>query len=172
MMHKNSIRKAGLLPAAIALALAIQTGSTALSQTSSASPHISITPASKQKVTAGSHDWFTGAVSVQALFAPEGQSRTSGGQVTFEPGARSAWHTHPLGQILIVTDGTGWVQEWGGPIREMHKGDVVWIPAGVKHWHGATPNTPVTHIAIQEMENGSAVTWMEQVTSEQYKQSK
>jgi 4-carboxymuconolactone decarboxylase len=172
MMQKNSIRKACLLPAAIALALAIQTRSKVLSHTSAASSQISITPASKQNVTVGSHDWFTGAVHVQALFAPQGQSRTSGGQVTFEPGARSAWHTHPLGQILIVTDGTGWVQEWDGPVREMHKGDVVWIPAGVKHWHGATPTTPVTHIAIQEMENGSAVTWMERVTDEQYKQSK
>jgi quercetin dioxygenase-like cupin family protein len=172
MMRKNSIRKACLPPAIIALAFAIPSGSTALSQTSSASPQISITPASKQNVTAGSRDWFTGAVQVQTLFAPQGQSRTSGGQVTFEPGARSAWHTHPLGQILIVTDGTGWVEEWGGPVREMHKGDVVWIPAGVKHWHGATPTTSVTHLAIQEMENGSAVTWMEQVTDEQYKQSK
>lgn len=172
MMQTISIRKPFFLPAAIALALAIQTGSRALSQTSSASSQISITPASKQKVTAGSHAWFTGVVHVQALFAPQGQSRTSGGQVTFEPGARSAWHTHPLGQVLIITDGTGWVQEWGGPVREMHKGDVVWIPAGVKHWHGATPTTSVTHIAIQEMENGSPVTWMEQVTDEQYKQSK
>src|ERR1700740_384140 len=152
MMQKNSIRKACLWPAALALAITIQTGSTTLGQTSSASSQISITPASRQNVMAGSHDRFTGAVHVQALFAPQGQSRTSGGQVTFEPGARSAWHTHPLGQILIITDGTGWVQEWGGPVREMHKGDVVWIPAGVKHWHGATPTTSVTHIAIQEME--------------------
>lgn len=143
-----------------------------MSQTSSLNSEISITPASQQNVTAGSYDWFTGAVRVQALFAPRGQSRTSGGQVTFEPGARAAWHTHPLGQILIVTDGAGWVQEWGGPVREMHKGDVVWIPAGVKHWHGATPATSVTHIAIQELENGSAVTWMEQVTDEQYKHDK
>jgi quercetin dioxygenase-like cupin family protein len=76
--------------------------------------------------------------------------------VTFEPGARSAWHTHPLGQILIVTDGTGWIQQWGGPIEEFRKGDVIWIPAGVKHWHGATPNTAMTHIAIQEQRNGIA----------------
>ena len=171
-MQTNSIRKACFLPAAVALTLAIQTGRTALSQESSASSHISITPANKQNVTTGSHDWFTGTVHVQALFAPQGQSRTSGGRVTFEPGARTAWHTHPLGQTLIVTDGTGWVEEWGGPVREMHKGDVIRIPAGVKHWHGATPTTSVTHLAIQEMENGSPVTWMEQVTDEQYRQSK
>ncbi len=93
---------------------------------------------------------------------------TSGGKVTFEAGARSAWHTHPFGQILIVTEGTGWIQQWGGPIEEIRKGDVIWIPAGVKHWHGATPNTAMTHIAIQEELNGKAVEWMEQVTDEQY----
>lgn len=109
---------------------------------------------------------------VRALFAPKGQARTSGGQVTFQPRARSAWHTHPFGQTLIITDGTGWIQEWGGPVREMHKGDVIWIPAGIKHWHGATPTTAVTHIAIQETKDSSAVTWMEQVTDEQYHQSK
>jgi len=96
-------------------------------------------------------------------------SRTSGGKVTFEPGARSAWHTHPLGQILIVTDGTGWIQQWGGPIEEIRKGDVIWIPPGVKHWHGATPSIAMTHIAIQEQLNGKAVEWMEKVTDEQYR---
>ena len=117
MTKETSVLKAWLLRASVALILAFQTGSTTLSQTSSLSSQISITPASKQNVTAGSHEWFSGAVRVQALFAPQGQSRTSGGQVTFQPGARSAWHTHPLGQILIVTDGTGWVQQWGGPVR-------------------------------------------------------
>ncbi|MGC2402701.1 MAG: cupin domain-containing protein [Acidobacteriaceae bacterium] len=116
----------------------------------------------------GSADYFTGSVQVQELFPANDPSRTSGGKVTFEPGARSAWHTHPLGQILIVTDGTGWIQQWGGPIEEIRKGDVVWIPAGVKHWHGATPNTAMTHIAIQEQLNGKAVEWMEQVTDQQY----
>jgi 4-carboxymuconolactone decarboxylase len=116
----------------------------------------------------GSAQYFTGSVQVQQLFAAYDPSRTSGGRVTFEPGARSAWHTHPLGQILIVTDGTGWIQQWGGPIEEIRKGDVIWIPAGVKHWHGATPNTAMTHIAIQEELNGKAVEWMEKVTDEQY----
>jgi quercetin dioxygenase-like cupin family protein len=172
MLRECLSRNIRVLLSAPIFALALQTGSTAMSQISPISTQISITPVNKQSVTAGSHEWFTGDVQIRALFAPERQSRTSGGQVTFQPGARSAWHTHPFGQILIITDGTGWVQEWGGPVREMHKGDVIWIPAGVKHWHGATPTTAVTHLAIQETENGSAVTWMEQVTDEQYRQSK
>ncbi len=85
------------------------------------------------------------------------------------PAEHSAWHTHPLGQTLIVTDGTGWIQQWGGPIEEIRKGDVIWIPPGVKHWHGATPNTAMTHIAIQEQLNGKAVEWMEKVTDDQYR---
>jgi quercetin dioxygenase-like cupin family protein len=117
-----------------------------------------------------SAEYFTGAVKVQELFPADDPSRTSGGKVTFEPGARSAWHTHPLGQILIVTDGTGWVQQWGGTIQEIRKGDVVRIPAGVKHWHGATPTTAMTHIAIQEQLNGKAVEWMEKVSDEQYRE--
>lgn len=116
-----------------------------------------------------SSEYFTGAVQVQELFPADDPSRTSGGKVTFEPGARSAWHTHPLGQILIVTDGTGWVQQWGEPIQEIRKGDVVRIPPGVKHWHGATPTTSMTHIAIQEQLNGKAVEWMEKVSDEQYR---
>ncbi len=116
-----------------------------------------------------SAEYFTGAVRVQELFPADDPSRTSGGIVTFEPGARSAWHTHPLGQVLIVTDGTGWVQQWGGPIQEIRKGDVVRIPAGVKHWHGATPSTAMTHIAIQEQLNGKGVEWMEKVSDEQYR---
>jgi quercetin dioxygenase-like cupin family protein len=117
----------------------------------------------------GSAEYFTGSVQVQELFPAYDPSRTSGGKVTFEPGARSAWHTHPFGQILIVTDGTGWIQQWGGPIEKIRKGDVIWIPAGVKHWHGATPSTAMTHIAIQEQLNGKAVEWMEKVTDEQYR---
>jgi quercetin dioxygenase-like cupin family protein len=117
----------------------------------------------------GSAEYFTGSVQVQELFPAYDPSRTSGGKVTFESGARSAWHTHPLGQILIVTDGTGWVQQWGGPIEEIRKGDVIWIPAGVKHWHGATASTAMTHIAIQEQLNGKAVEWMEKVSDEQYR---
>ena len=117
----------------------------------------------------GSDQFFTGAVQVHQLFSSHDPARTSGGKVRFEPGARSAWHTHPLGQILIVTDGTGWIQQWGEPIQEIRKGDVIWIPPGVKHWHGATPTTAITHIAIQEQLNGKVVEWMEKVTDEQYR---
>jgi len=130
---------------------------------------IKITRSGSQQPSKGPVEYFTGSVQVQPLFPAQDPSRTSGGKVTFEPGARSAWHTHPLGQILIVTDGTGWIQQWGGPIEEIRKGDVIWIPAGVKHWHGATPNTAMTHVAIQEELNGKAVEWMEKVTNEQYR---
>jgi quercetin dioxygenase-like cupin family protein len=133
---------------------------------------ITITPTNSQKVISGAPDRFTGSVRVQSLFDAKEPSRSSGGQVTFQPGARSNWHTHPLGQILIVTDGEGWVQQWGGPVQVMRKGDVVWIPPGVKHWHGATPTTSMTHIAFQEQLDGVAVHWMEKVTDEQYQLNK
>jgi quercetin dioxygenase-like cupin family protein len=138
----------------------------------SGSTQIAITPASSQKIITGAPDRFTGSVRVQSLFDAKEPARSTGGQVTFQPGARSAWHTHPLGQILIVTDGVGWVQQWGGPVQEIRKGDVVWIPAGVKHWHGATPNTTMTHIAFQEQLDGRAVDWLEKVTDEQYRLAK
>jgi quercetin dioxygenase-like cupin family protein len=116
----------------------------------------------------GPADYFTGTVRVDPLFRMDAPSRTSGGSVTFEPGARSAWHTHPLGQILIVTAGAGRVQRWEGPIQEIGPGDVIWIPPGVKHWHGAAPTTSVTHIALQEHLDGKAVDWLEKVGDEQY----
>ncbi len=112
---------------------------------------------------------FTGNVSVEPLFPVNSPSRTSGGSVTFEPGARSAWHTHPLGQTLIVMTGLGWVQREGGPIEEIRPGDVVWFEPGEKHWHGASPTTAMSHIAIQEKLNGSPVDWLEHVTDEQYR---
>ena len=154
---------------ALVLASGLITGVTA-AQTSA--PHITITPSTAQKVITGAPDRFIGSVRVQSLFDPTEPSRTSGGVVTFQPGARSAWHTHPLGQILIVTDGVGWMQQWGGPVQVISKGDVVWIPPGVKHWHGATPTTAMTHIAVQESINGVAVDWLEQVTNEQYQLNK
>lgn len=138
----------------------------------SAGGHITITPAAAQSVAAGAADRFTGSVRVQSLFDAKDATRTTGGEVTFQPGARSAWHTHPLGQVLIVVDGEGWVQEWGSPVAVMRKGDVVWIPAGVKHWHGATPGSAVTHIAIQEAKDGVMVTWLEKVSDEQYRLAK
>lgn len=116
----------------------------------------------------GPADWFTGTVRVDYLFPTHEPARASGAAVTFEPGARTAWHTHPLGQTLIVTAGCGRVQTWGGPIREIRPGDVVWIPAGEKHWHGAAPATAMTHVAIQEAVDGSAVEWLEHVRDDQY----
>jgi quercetin dioxygenase-like cupin family protein len=111
---------------------------------------------------------FTGNVSVEALFPVNPPSRMSGGSVTFEPGARSAWHTHPLGQILIVTAGSGWAQQEGGEKQEIKQGDVIWTPPGLKHWHGATATGRLTHIAIQESLDGKNVEWMEKVSDEQY----
>jgi quercetin dioxygenase-like cupin family protein len=112
---------------------------------------------------------FTGSVRIDRLFTANAPSRMSGGLPTFEPGARTAWHTHPLGQVLIVTAGVGWVQRWGSPVEEIRPGDVVWIPPGVKHWHGATATTGMTHIALQEHLDGEVASWMEKVTDEQYR---
>ncbi len=119
--------------------------------------------------TKGSADWFTGTVRVDPLFQANAPSRAAGAHVSFEPGARTAWHTHPLGQTLIITSGCGWVQREGGPVEEIHPGDVVWFPPGEKHWHGATSTTAMTHIAIQEQLDGIMVDWMEKVTDNQYR---
>jgi quercetin dioxygenase-like cupin family protein len=115
----------------------------------------------------GPADWFTGTVRIDPLFGPD-PDRVGGGLVTFEPGARTAWHTHPLGQTLVVTTGLGWVQHDGGPIEEIRPGDVVWIPPGERHWHGASATVAMSHIAIQEKLNGEAVRWLEHVTDAQY----
>jgi quercetin dioxygenase-like cupin family protein len=117
----------------------------------------------------GPSDWFTGTVRIDPLFDRSDPARVSGASVTFEPGARTAWHTHPLGQTLIVTSGFGWVQREGGPVEEIRPGDVVWFPPNEKHWHGATPTTAMSHIAVQEKLNGCPVTWMEKVADEQYR---
>jgi quercetin dioxygenase-like cupin family protein len=116
----------------------------------------------------GPAEYFTGTVRIDPLFQASEPARVVGATVTFEPGARTAWHTHPLGQHLIVTAGCGWVQRAGGQIEEVHPGDVVWFPPGEKHWHGATPTTAMTHIAIQEQLNGKTVDWMDKVSDEQY----
>jgi quercetin dioxygenase-like cupin family protein len=116
----------------------------------------------------GSAEYFTGSVRIDPLFDARDPARASAASVTFEPGARTAWHTHPLGQRLIVTFGLGWTQVEGGPVEELRPGDVVWCPPDVKHWHGAAPGTAMTHIAIQEAKDGKVVTWMERVTDEQY----
>ena len=117
----------------------------------------------------GSAEYFTGAVRIDPLFEAPDPARARGASVTFEPGARTAWHSHPLGQTLIVIAGCGRAQRWGGPVEEIRPGDVVWFPPGEKHWHGAAPTTAMSHIAIQEKLNGSPVTWMEHVTDEQYR---
>ena len=117
----------------------------------------------------GPAEYFTGAVRVDPLLQATDPARVAGASVTFEPGARTAWHTHPLGQTLIVTYGCGWAQREGGPIEEIRPGDVVWFPPGEKHWHGATPTTAMMHIAIQEALNGKVVDWMEKVSDEQYR---
>jgi quercetin dioxygenase-like cupin family protein len=112
--------------------------------------------------------WFTGSVRIDPLFEAAEPARVAGASVTFEPGARTAWHTHPLGQTLIVTAGRGWAQREGGPIEELRPGDVAWFPPGEKHWHGATATTAMTHIAIQERLDGKAVEWLEPVSDAEY----
>ncbi len=127
-----------------------------------------ITRSGAQPSGQGPADWFTGTVRIDAVFAATGAARAAGNAVTFEPGARTAWHTHPLGQTLFVTFGRGWVQREGGPIQAIRPGDVVWFEPDEKHWHGATSTTAMQHIAIQEALDGSAVTWLEHVSDEQY----
>jgi quercetin dioxygenase-like cupin family protein len=116
----------------------------------------------------GPDDWFTGRVRIDPLFAADEPGRAAGATVTFEPGARTAWHTHPLGQTIIITYGVGRVAREGGPVEEVHPGDVVWFPAGEKHWHGAASDIAMTHIAIQETKDGSAVTWLDKVSDDDY----
>jgi quercetin dioxygenase-like cupin family protein len=117
----------------------------------------------------GPAEYFTGSVRIDPLFETPDPARGFGASVTFEPGARTAWHTHPLGQTLIVTAGCGWVQRWGGPVEEIRPGEVVWFPPGEKHWHGATATTAMTHIAIVERLDGKSADWMEKVGDEQYR---
>lgn len=116
----------------------------------------------------GPTDWFTGTVRIDPLFNANDPERVQGASVTFEPGARTAWHTHPLGQTLVVTAGVGRAQRWGGLIEEIRPGDVVWFAPGEKHWHGAAPETAMTHMALQEVQDGKVVDWMEQVSDRQY----
>jgi quercetin dioxygenase-like cupin family protein len=117
----------------------------------------------------GPAEYFTGSVRIDPLFQASAPARVVGASVTFEPGARTAWHTHPLGQTLIVTAGCGWAQHDGGPVEEIRPGDVVWFPPGERHWHGATATTAMTHIAIQEALDGKTVDWLEKVSDEQYR---
>ncbi|GAB3788704.1 (R)-mandelonitrile lyase [Dyella agri] len=132
------------------------------------SPMQKIIPAGTQGSTTGAEEYFTGHVRVDPLFQANSEINASGAYVTFEPGARSAWHTHPAGQRLVVTSGVGLTQEWGKPVREIHPGDVVWCPPGVKHWHGAAAGSVMTHLAVTGAVNGKSVEWMEKVSDEQY----
>ena len=141
----------------------------AFAQTVERNTDMQIRRAGSQPSAKGPADYFTGTVRVDPMFPASAPSRVNGGHVTFEPGARSNWHTHPLGQTLIITSGLGWVQREGGPIEEVRPGDVVWFPPGLKHWHGATPTTAMTHIAIQEALDGKNVDWLERVGDEQYR---
>ena len=127
--------------------------------------------AGSQSSSEGPTDWLTGTVRIEPLFEAPEPARVRGASVMFESGARTAWHTHPLGQMLIVTSGFGWAQRWGGPIEEIRPGDVVWFAPNEKHWHGATLTTAMTHIAIQEALIGKVVEWMEKVSDEQYRRS-
>jgi quercetin dioxygenase-like cupin family protein len=129
---------------------------------------MNIQRAGSQPSSKGPADWFTGTVRIDPLFTAPDPALVAGAHVTFEPGARTAWHTHPLGQTLIVTSGLGRAQREGGTVEEIRPGDVVWFAPNEKHWHGASPNTAMTHIAIQEKHNGKVVDWMEHVTDEQY----
>ena len=153
----------------LALPLILMTLSTAAwAEPSTVAATASISREAARPVTKGTEDRFTGDVRVASLFVGAAPQRTTGGQVVFAAGARTAWHSHPLGQTLIVTAGTGRVQFWGGQIQEIKTGDVVTIPPGIKHWHGASPGSSMTHIAIQEASEGKTADWMEKVTDEQY----
>jgi quercetin dioxygenase-like cupin family protein len=128
-----------------------------------------ITRCGSQASNKGRADYFTGTVRIDPLFEAPPPARVVGASVTFEPGARTAWHTHPLGQTLIVTAGCGWAQRWGGPVEVIRPGDVVWFPPEEKHWHGATPTTGMTHLAILEKLDGKTADWLEQVSDAQYR---
>lgn len=129
---------------------------------------MNISHSGSQPSRKGPADWFTGDVRIDAPFQATEPAKVGGATVTFEPGARTAWHTHPLGQTLIVVQGRGWLQEWGKEPQVLNPGDIAWIPPGVKHWHGASSTNALVHIAIAEAENGSAVTWQEHVSDDQY----
>lgn len=153
-----------LAAAAVFLALTVSAASA-----QEKSSMITVTPIGSQPSVQGQAEYFTGTVRIDSPFQAPLPARVGGATVTFEPGARTAWHTHPLGQTLFVTAGSGLVQTWGGPVRRINPGDVVWIPPGVKHWHGAAPATAMTHIAVAEALDGKAVDWMEKVSDAQYR---
>jgi quercetin dioxygenase-like cupin family protein len=151
-----------------AMLVAVLLTPTVASAQASTRPSMEISRNKARQPARGPAAWFTGAVTITPLFDPEGPSQVGAALVRFEPGARTAWHEHPLGQRLVVLEGSGWTQVEGGPVEAIHAGDVVWCPPGVRHWHGATPTTALAHIAVQEAQNGSPVTWMEHVSDAEY----
>ena len=164
MTRRNILRAAG-----VSLAGAACAGSSLADTTERRSTTLDIKRSGSEASRKGPAEWFTGAVRVDPLFQAPEPARVSGGHVTFEPGARTRWHTHPLGQTLIITSGLGWVQREGGPIEEVRTGDIVWFPPHEKHWHGASLTNAMTHIAIQESLDGKNVDWLEKVSDEQYR---
>lgn len=160
------VSRRSFLKTSSAIAVVLSAGLHALA-TTTRKISMKITRAGSQPSSKGPDDWFTGTVRIDPLFQTEAPARAAGASVTFEPSARTAWHTHPLGQTLIIISGAGRVQREGGPIEEVRPGDVVWFPPSEKHWHGASPRTAMTHIAIQEALDGKLVEWMEKVTEEQ-----
>ena len=148
--------------AASAAALALSSMTPAIAQS------IKITPNGATPSVVGASDYFTGHAVIDSLYPATDETRATTGVVTFAPGARTAWHTHPAGQLLIVTSGQGWIREEGQPKRVINPGDVIWIPVGIKHWHGATATNQMSHIAVSYMRDGKNVEWLEQVTDEQY----
>lgn len=174
-MRRGIIIATALAPLSLALPAASAQGAAGgqgpgsiITRSATRGSEMSITRAGSQPSQKGPAEWFAGTVRIDPLFTAPAPARAAGAAVTFEPGARTAWHTHPLGQTLIVLSGLGLVQREGGPVEEIRSGDVVWFPPGVKHWHGASPKTAMTHIAIQEALDGKAVEWLEHVTDEQY----
>lgn len=161
-----------LIATASALGLMVTGASGAMADDASVADAstVQVTRAGTQASAVGPAAYFTGVVRIDAPFKGSGGARVGGATVTFEPGARTAWHTHPLGQTLIVTAGVGRVQQWNGPVQEIRPGDTVWIPPGVKHWHGASATTGMSHIAIAEALDGQVVDWLEQVSDAQYRQ--
>jgi len=181
-VHRELAEKGGAMKVLLAILVSLSVpalsglhretgGSKALAVTSDStqsSQSINISRSGARQTSKGPDDHFTGSAEIERLFPVHDPSRMLGSSVTFQPGARTAWHQHVLGQILIVREGTGRIQQWGGPVQEIRKDDVVWTPPGVKHWHGAAPNAAMTHIAIQEQLDGKVVDWMEKVSDEQY----
>jgi 4-carboxymuconolactone decarboxylase len=165
-MNEDHAERSGIMKALMATAATILLLASASLEANE--PTVTVIPAGSQPSSRAPEQYFTGSVRRDPLFPVTPPSRIVGGSVSFEAGARSAWHTHPLGQILIVTAGVGRVQQWGGPVQEIRPGDVVRIPPGVKHWHGAAPTTAMTHIALTEELDGTNTDWLEKVSDEQY----